>query len=133
MVTLTRRIALHEAAHAVIARKLRLPNCGEASIDETDAHAHFPIDCGPASVVALMAGAASEVVEFGDYDRIGVRVDQERWTERLDRYGCEEAALWKRTLVLVRQHFGCINWVAVHLQYAQTLDGPAIDDIVRRG
>jgi hypothetical protein len=61
--------------------------------------------------------------------------DWARASERLERCGYDDdgEALWRRTLTLVRAHNDLINWVAQHLAYAQTLDGRAIDDIVRRG
>jgi hypothetical protein len=62
------RIAVHESGHALLARPLGLPGCGEASVIEPNAHAHFPLDHGAASVCALMAGAAAEIELLGDYD-----------------------------------------------------------------
>src|SRR4051812_1829443 len=87
----TQVIATHEAAHCVAARRLQLPRCGGASIVEPDAHAVFPCNHGPESIVALMAGAASEVIAFGRYDEIGVRTDLEQWTRRLELYGYEDS------------------------------------------
>ncbi len=112
-----------------------MPKCGGASIVRPYAHARFSCNHGAASVCALMAGACAEVVAFGSYDEIGFQTDAQRAEERLQRLGYTDggAALWDRTLTLVRQHLGRIEWLAVHLQYAQTLDGHAIDDIVRRG
>jgi hypothetical protein len=129
------RIALHESGHCVIARVLGLPRCGSASIIEPDAGAYFSLDHGERSVIALMAGAAGEQVVLGDFDEIGVRIDRERWEQRLERHGYDDggAALWDRTLALVREHLGRIQWLAMHLEYAQELDGPAIDRIVARG
>jgi hypothetical protein len=67
-----------EAGHATVARLLGLPGCGEASIEEPNAHAHFPVDHGAASVCALMAGAAAEVELLGDHDRVGIEADAQR-------------------------------------------------------
>jgi hypothetical protein len=122
------RIATHESSHCVIARKLKLPICGGASIIEPDAHAVFSNDCGERSIMTLMAGAAAETVAFGDYDRVGVRSDLQRWRARL--CGHDEKALWDRTLALVRQNIGCVESLASMLRHAGTLDGGAIDRII---
>jgi hypothetical protein len=37
-----------------------------------------------------MAGAAAETVLFGDFDRDGVRIDEEHWTQRIERHGCDD-------------------------------------------
>ena len=107
MVDLRRRISIHEAGHVFVARKLRLPGCGGASVVLDNPHAVFPIDHGAASVCALMAGHAAEFVAFdGDCDASGCAVDRERWLERLDRLGYDDggAALWDHTAALVRQN-----------------------------
>jgi hypothetical protein len=75
MIDRAQRIALHEASHAVVARRLGLPRCGLASIIEPDARALFANDCGFRSIYTLMAGAAAEVVALGDYDRVGVKIE----------------------------------------------------------
>ena len=41
-------------------------------------HAEFPCNDGPASLVALMAGAAAEQVLFNNVDEVGCRVDMQR-------------------------------------------------------
>jgi hypothetical protein len=58
------RISIHEASHAVCARLLSLENCGMATVEPGNAHAEFPSNAGPASLVALMAGATAEQVLF---------------------------------------------------------------------
>jgi hypothetical protein len=119
------RICVHEAGHATVARLLRLPRCGEATIIEP-AGAYFSLDCGSASCMALMAGACAETVAFGDYDRTGVRTDRERWTQRLELLGHDETELWDRTLALVRHNLGLVEFLASMLSRAGTLDGGAI-------
>src|SRR4051794_2598021 len=82
------RISIHEAAHATIARLLRLPGCGQATLIEPGAHAVFPCNAGPRSIAALMAGACAEVALLGcDWDRAGNEVDAVRVWERLEKCG----------------------------------------------
>ena len=132
-VTRSWRIAIHEAAHCIVARKLGLPHCGEATIEEPEPHAHFPIDHGARSIAALLAGACGEVVAFGDYDRVGIGADWERASARLERLGYDDngLALWHWTVGAVRQHNGLITWCAVHLEHYRVLDGDSIDRMVR--
>src|SRR4051812_1657393 len=59
------RTAVPESGHAMTARLLQLPNCGEASI-APHAYAKVPIDCGWRSICALMGGACAEIAAFGD-------------------------------------------------------------------
>ena len=63
-----------------------LPYFG-ASIVEPDPHAMFARDCGAHSIVALMAGALAESLVLGDYDPVGVEVDWERASARLEELG----------------------------------------------
>lgn len=77
-----------------------------------------------------MAGAAAEVALLGDYDRVGVAIDRERWEQRVERHGFDETALWSRTVDLVRRHEPVILFLAGMLRWARTLDGAAIDRIV---
>jgi hypothetical protein len=127
-----RRVAIHEAAHATCARLLRLPNCGEASVEEPHAHAKFSCDHGARSIAALMAGSAGEVVLFGDYDRAGGRVDWERIHKRLDRLGYTDGgeALWTYTTNLLQRQAPLLTFLAHKLKRARVLDGGEIDRIV---
>jgi hypothetical protein len=128
------RIAVHESGHATVARLLRLPGCGEASIEEPNAHAVFPNNCGTPSVCALMAGAASEIALFGDCDEVGISIDAQRVWKRLRRYGYEDAdPWWNYTLGLVCRHRSLITRVAIKLRRAGMLDGPDLDRLVWRG
>jgi hypothetical protein len=126
------RVALHEAGHCVVARLLQLPHCGAASIRPRGSslgHAHFPVDRGPASICALMAGAAVEVTAFGDYDRIGNTAD----AKLIERFDGDIDALWDCALNLAQQYRSLIVRTAIKLRRARTLDGASIDRIVLRG
>jgi hypothetical protein len=125
------RICIHEAGHATVARLLRLP-CGEASV-APHAYARVAIDDhGAASIIAMMAGAASEVELLGDYDAIGVQVDAARVAQRVKRYGLDADALWDLALGMVRQQRPVIARLAVKLRRAGMLDVRTIDGMVRR-
>jgi hypothetical protein len=130
------RIAIHEAGHVVIARVLGLPDCGEASVIEPDAHALFCLDHGAPSICALFAGAAAEVELIGDHDAEGCGIDMERAREHLEDLGYTDggSALWAYTLDLVHdvRHRSLIACVASKLRRAQMLDGAALDEIVAR-
>jgi hypothetical protein len=52
----TWRISVHEAGHAVVARLLRLPGCGEASIVEPDGGAYFSINHGAGERLCVDGG-----------------------------------------------------------------------------
>jgi hypothetical protein len=62
----------------------------------------FARDCGAESIVALMAGAISEALVLGDYDDVGVEVDWERASARLEELGVVDGgeALWRWTFDL---------------------------------
>jgi hypothetical protein len=121
------RVAIHEAGHAVVARLLQLPDCGEASI--TPGFATFSVDHGPASICALMAGAAAEITLFGDHDHQGNSAD----AKLVERFDGDTDALWNHTLDLTQQYRSLIARVAIRLRRARTLDAAAIDRIVCRG
>ena len=133
MIDRARRISLHEASHAVCARRLGLPDCGGATIIEPNAHAVFPCNRGFPSIYTLMAGSAAEVVAFGDFDRVGVKTDRARWTKRLALFGHGDAsACWQLTLDFVRDNIDLISFVADQLERERTLSGGFIDGAVRR-
>jgi hypothetical protein len=127
------RVAIHEAGHCVAARLMGLP-CGSASIVEPDPRAMFARDCGGPSIVALMAGAISEALVLGDYDEVGVEVDWERASARLERLGYFDGddALWARTFDLLREHVDVIERVATKLFHAGWLNGGEIDALLAR-
>jgi hypothetical protein len=125
------RIAIHESGHAVAARLLRLPRCGGASIIEPHARADFPTNCGPASILALLAGGCAESIMLGAFDRDGSRCDRERARERLAQCGgTDEALWWTYTINLLRPHLSLLTRVALTLRRAQVLDGSEIDRVV---
>lgn len=122
------RRAVHEAGHAVAARLLGLPNCGDACVEPGDAHARFPCDDGDKSVVALMAGSCAELEIFGDYDRAGCRADAGRVGARM-AFG-DHSALWHYTIDhMVKPHVGLISFIAHRLACERVLEGPVIDGI----
>ena len=65
---------------------MRLP-CGGACVVPPEANAKFSCDYGARSIIALMAGAAAEVVVFGDHHPIGFSSDWRRATGMLKRSG----------------------------------------------
>lgn len=130
------RIAIHEAAHACIARAVGLPGCGEVSVVADNPYARFPNNQGSGSLATLMAGAAAEVELLGDYDEVGVTVDEERVRERLlDWYGSDAASgmLWDYALDLVKHHRAAIERLAHELVREQVLDGDEVDAIFYEG
>ena len=138
------RIAIHEAGHAVVARKLRLPDCGDAAVaprptveaDREEGYARFPVDEGWRSICALLGGTAAEVELLdGTFDRDGVGGDAKLALERLRRLGYTDGGLrlWRYTRRLVRRHRGLVGLVAVKLRDAGMLDGAEIDALVFRG
>lgn len=135
MIGRVQRIAIHEAGHCVVARKLGLPGCGGVTIIEPHAFAVFSENHGAESVVALMAGAAAEVVAFGSHDEIGIRGDAEKVGQQLKLLGCTDCVpLWHRALNLARRHRVLITRVAIKLRRAGgVLDGAALDRLVWRG
>jgi hypothetical protein len=82
-----------------------------------------------------MGGACAEIVAFGDYDHIGIKVDWKRASERLDRLGYTDngRALWRHTGSLLRPYLGLISSLALRLERERVLDGPDIDAMVFRG
>ena len=126
MVDRSWKIAIHESGHLVIARQVRLPDCGEASIVMPGAHAHFSIDCGAPSICALLGGAAAEVELLGTFDADGFRGDAGRIAERLHRDDALKL-LWSHTRNLLRQNRQLIEHVARHLHEAETLDAASLD------
>jgi len=99
------RIAIHEASHAIAARLVGLP-CGWARVGLDDGAVEFPVECGVASVIALMAGSVGEALLLGGYS-VGGRGDwaqASKWLEYLG-YDDDDAAVWWRwTLDLLREH-----------------------------
>jgi hypothetical protein len=124
------RIAVHESGHAVVGRVL-FDTCGAASIIEpAGAECPLPSNHGAASVVALMAGVASEIVLLGDYDMAGLRGDAEMIDERVRWYGFDRDWLWQITVDVVQQQQHRIARVAHKLRRARVLDGATIDRLV---
>jgi hypothetical protein len=107
------RIGVHESGHCVAARLLNL-SCGSACIVEPFAQAEFDCDSGERSIIALMAGAAAEVIVFGDHHPRGFADDWKRVTGRLKRAGDDARVpiLWARTMGLLRPHERAICRVA---------------------
>jgi hypothetical protein len=132
-----RRVAIHESAHATIARKLGLSGCGHATIVPDRnwlGHAILPSDRGAASVCAIMAGAAGEITMLGDHAPEGIEFDAELVRAEMARCGYRDAdALWSYTLDLVQRNVDVIRWLATQLVRHRTLSGDFLDAIVRCG
>lgn|SRR5262249_2963057 len=126
----TVRVATHESGHAVCARLLHLPDCGGAYMDP--ARAIFSLDHGAHSVCALMGGAIAEVVMYGDYDRVGIRVDWKRARRRMTRLGYRDngQSLWDYTHGLLLPHRGTIAVIALRLLAAGGLEAAEIDALM---
>jgi hypothetical protein len=115
-----------------------LAGCGPASIAGNSEYLlclvpRCPVDQGAASVVAIFAGAASEVVLLGGrYNRLEAEEDGELARAELARCGFADAQpLWDHALDLVRANVSLIIWVAVHLEHFSTLDAAFLDKTVR--
>ena len=69
---------------------------------------------------------------LGDYDEVGVEVDWERASARLERLGYFDGgdALWRWTFDLLREHEDVIVRLATELFHAGWLDGDEIDALM---
>ena len=92
----------------------------------------FPVDCGVASVIALMAGSVGEEIILGGYS-LGGRGDWAQASEWLEYLGYDDdgaAALWDYTASLMAGHRGAIMRLARALMDARSLSGDEIDALL---
>jgi hypothetical protein len=126
------RIAVHESSHCIIARLTGLPCGGASARNKFQAYAEFDRDCGEASICALMAGAAGEVVILGDHHPTGLKEDWERAQLRLARLGWDDggAELWRWTVSVLAAHSDAVVRLASALMDARSLSGDEIDALM---
>jgi hypothetical protein len=154
-----RRIAVHEAAHAVIARVLTLV-CGGASICADSDSAGHSINADPwaciyawetrgkirgsenaiwhARIMAFMAGAEAEIAVFGSTpggdgdDRYQIDLMAEQIAVPTPDWVRLETRLRSMTRALIQRHRTRIELLAEQLLIADSLSGEAVDKLVGR-
>ena len=120
-------IALHEAAHAVIGRVLRLPS-GAATIDGEPC-AYLRDDHNLASLLTAMAGSAAERELVGVASADGTHGDRTKVMGLLATLNLDSDTCWLVVRALVQLHRERIAAVAHALLERGTLSGAEIDAI----
>jgi ATP-dependent Zn protease len=155
-----RHTAIHEAGHAVIARRLTL-SCGSTTIkpDFAEGHAGHAVTDDPYAcihqwerrgkvrginsvwygrIVALMAGAEAEIAILGSTqggdgkDRSEIELMAEEISSDPLPWNLREVRLRAMTRMLIRRHRDRIQRVAEALLAKKTLSAKAIDKLAGR-